>query len=137
MKAPKLYLRDSGLLHTLLDIGSKLQLDGHPKLGASWEGFCVESIISHLGARPEQCYFWATHAGAELDLLVVAGGRRMGFEVKRTVAPRVTASMHIALEDLKLDSLDVIHAGSDSYPLIKGVRAVGISRLLTDVAAIR
>jgi uncharacterized protein len=137
VKAPKLYLRDSGLLHALLDIGDQLQLDGHPKLGASWEGFCIESIISQLQARPEQCYFWATHAGAELDLLIVAGGRRMGFEIKRTVAPHVTASMRIAMQDLKLDSLDVIHAGRDTYALAQGIRAVGMSRLVADIAAIR
>jgi hypothetical protein len=77
-------------LHTLLDIGTMRALDEHPKLGASWEGFCIEALIARLDARPEQCHYWATHAGAELDLLVVAGGRRRGFEIKRTVAPRMT-----------------------------------------------
>ena len=86
-------------------------------------------LITQLGARPEQCYFWATHAGAELDLLVVAKGRRKGFEIKRTVSPQVTPSMRAALRDLKLDSLDVIHAGQDTFPLARKIRAVSLSRL--------
>jgi len=129
VKAPKIYVRDSGILHALLDIETMHALEQHPKIGASWEGFCVESLIAQLGARPEQCYFWATHAGAELDLLVVAKGRRRGFEIKRTVSPRVTPSMQVALHDLKLDSLDVIHAGQDTFPLARKIRAVSISRL--------
>jgi predicted AAA+ superfamily ATPase len=129
VKAPKIYIRDSGILHALLDIETMHALEQHPKIGASWEGFCVESLIAQLGARPEQCYFWATHAGAELDLLVVAKGRRRGFEIKRTVSPRVTPSMQVALHDLKLDSLDVIHAGQDTFPLARKIRAVSISRL--------
>jgi uncharacterized protein len=133
VKAPKVYLRDSGLLHALLDIDTARQLDGHPKVGASFEGFCIESLIAHLGARNDQCYFWATHAGAELDLLVVAGARRLGFEIKRTVAPQVTPSMKSALSDLKLESLSVIHAGQETFPMAKGIRAVGLSRMLQDV----
>jgi predicted AAA+ superfamily ATPase len=129
VKAPKIYNRDSGILHALLDIETMHALEQHPKIGASWEGFCVESLIAQLGARPEQCYFWATHAGAELDLLVVAKGRRRGFEIKRTVSPRVTPSMQVALHDLKLDSLDVIHAGQDTFPLAHKIRAVSLSRL--------
>jgi predicted AAA+ superfamily ATPase len=129
VKAPKIYIRDSGILHALLDIETMRALEQHPKIGASWEGFCVESLIAQLGARPEQCYFWATHTGAELDLLVVAKGRRRGFEIKRTVSPRVSPSMQVALHDLKLDSLDVIHAGQDTFPLARKVRAVSLSRL--------
>jgi predicted AAA+ superfamily ATPase len=129
VKAPKIYIRDSGILHALLDIETMRALEQHPKIGASWEGFCVESLIAQLGARPEQCYFWATHTGAELDLLVVAKGRRRGFEIKRTVSPRVTPSMQVALHDLKLDSLDVIHAGQDTFPLARKVRAVSLARL--------
>ena len=134
VKAPKVYIRDSGILHALLDIGTMQALEHHPKLGASWEGFCVESIIGQLGVRPDQCYYWATHAGAELDLLVVAGGRRRGFEIKRTVAPKVTPSMQVALHDLKLDSLDVIHAGRDTFSLAKNIRAVSLHHLHTTVA---
>ena len=133
VKAPKLYVRDSGLLHTLLDLETFEQLDRHPKVGASFEGFCVEAIIAKLGARADQCHFWATHGGAELDLLVVAGGRRRGFEIKRSVAPRVTPSMVSALADLKLDSLDVVHAGLETFPLGRGIRALALSRLLTDL----
>jgi predicted AAA+ superfamily ATPase len=129
VKAPKIYIRDSGVLHALLDIETMRALEHHPKIGASWEGFCIESLIAQLGARPEQCYFWATHAGAELDLLVVANGRRRGFEIKRTVSPRVTPSMQAALHDLKLDSLDVIHAGKDTFPLANRIQAVSVSRL--------
>ena len=78
VKAPKVYLRDSGLLHALLEIATARHLNGHPKVGASWEGFAIESIIARLGVRADQCYFWSTHAGAELDLLVVAGGKAVG-----------------------------------------------------------
>jgi uncharacterized protein len=129
VKAPKIYIRDSGILHTLLDIETMRALEHHPKIGASWEGFCVESLLAQLGARPEQCYFWATHSGAELDLLVMTKGRRRGFEIKRTMSPRVTPSMRVALHDLKLDSLDVIHAGPDTFPLAPQIRAVSLARL--------
>jgi uncharacterized protein len=137
VKSPKIYLRDSGLLHALLEIDSWGHLEGHPKVGASWEGFCIDSIISLLGARPDQCFFWATHAGAELDLLIVSEGRRRGFEIKRTVSPSVTASMHIALQDLKLDSLTVVYAGADVYPLAPKIRAVGFDRLRQEMSARR
>jgi predicted AAA+ superfamily ATPase len=133
VKAPKLYLADSGILHSLLDIETMAQLERHPKLGASWEGFCLESVVSRLGVRPEQCFTWATHSGAELDLLVVAGGRRHGFEIKRTDAPTVTKSMLIARGNLRLDSLTIIHAGPHSFALGDGLRAVALSRLLEDV----
>lgn len=130
VKAPKIYLRDSGLLHALLDIPTLRHLHGHPKVGASWEGFVIESLLCRIGARPDQCYLWATHAGAELDLLVVAGRRRLGFEIKRTVAPRATPSMRLAWRDLSLDSLSVIHAGADTFPIAEGIRAIGLSRYI-------
>jgi uncharacterized protein len=133
VKAPKVYIRDTGILHALLDIDTVQELEGHPKVGASWEGLCVETVVGVLGARTEHCYFWGTHSGAELDLLVVKGRRRHGFEIKRTVAPRLTPSMQIAMRDLKLDSLDVIYAGSDSFPLAKGVRAVGLPQLVDEL----
>jgi predicted AAA+ superfamily ATPase len=133
VKAPKVFVRDSGLLHALLDLDTKEALDGHPRVGASWEGFAITQIIQALGARPEQCFFWAVHAGAELDLLVVRGRERRGFEVKLTDAPSVTRSMHTAMADLKLDSLDVVHAGSETYPLAPAVRALSLARLLRDV----
>lgn len=133
VKTPKVYVRDSGLLHTLLDVETEAALDIHPKVGASWEGFVLQELIARVGARPEQCYFWATHAGAELDLLVVQGRARRGFEIKLTAAPGITPSMRSALADLHLDSLDVIHAGVDTYPLGDRVRAVAATRLLTDI----
>jgi hypothetical protein len=133
VKAPKVYVADSGVLHTLLNLRTKADLEGHPKVGASWEGFVLDQVIRRLGAAREECYFWATHGGAELDLLVVRGKRRLGFEVKRTTAPRVTPSMRSALEDLELDRLDVIHAGDRCFALARDVRAVAISRLLDHV----
>ena len=134
VRAPKAFVIDSGLLHSVLDIETKEQLEGHPRAGASWEGFVEQQVVERLGARPDQCFFWATHAGAELDLLVVAGNRRLGFEIKLTDAPSVTPSMRTALEDLKLDSLDVIHAGAKTYPLSERIRAVALGRILTDLA---
>lgn len=135
VKAPKVFVRDTGLLHSLLDVETMDALEGHPKAGASWEGFAIQEVITQLGARPDQSHFWATHAGAELDLLVVMGKTRRGFEVKLTDAPGVTPSMRTALLDLKLDSLDVIHAGRETYALADRIRAVALSRLLVDLKA--
>jgi len=127
VKAPKLYVSDSGLLHSLLGLQDERDLEGHPKVGASWEGFALDEVVRRMGARAEDCYFWATHAGAELDLLIVRGRRRWGFEVKKTSAPSLTRSMHIAMKDLRLDRLDVIHAGRDSFALAPKVRAVALA----------
>ena len=129
VKAPKVYLADSGLLHTLLDLQSAAALEGHPKVGASWEGFLLETVVTQLGARPDQCYFWATHAGAELDLLVVDGTHRRGFEFKRTTAPAITPSMRSALVDLSLDRIDVVHAGADSFKLAPRIHALSAQHL--------
>jgi predicted AAA+ superfamily ATPase len=106
-------------------------------MGASWEGFALCEVLVRLGARPEESFFWATHAGAELDLLVVRGRRRLGFEFKRTDAPKLTASMRTALEDLKLDRVDVVHAGEHTFPLGERVRAVALGRLYEDVAQLK
>ena len=133
VKAPKIYLRDSGLLHRLLDIRNHRDLERHPKIGASWEGFVIENLVRVLGVEPESCFFWATHAGAELDLLVARGGRLRGFEIKRTSAPRFTRTMRSVMADLDLRRLDVIHAGTDTFPLAEGVRAVALRRLLDDL----
>src|SRR5712691_2226429 len=127
VKAPKLYVSDSGLLHSLLGLQDERDLEGHPKVGASWEGFALDQVVRRMGARAEDCYFWATHAGAELDLLIVRGRRRWGFEVKKTSAPGLTRSMHIAIKDLRLDRLDVIHAGRDTFALAPKVRAVALA----------
>jgi hypothetical protein len=133
VKAPKIYIADSGVLHTLLGLRTLKDLEGHPKVGASWEGFILEQVIHRLAARVEECFFWATHGGAELDLLVVRGQRRMGFEIKRTTSPQVTSSMRYALSDLHLRSLDVIHAGERTFPMDKKIRAVAFTRLLQDI----
>jgi predicted AAA+ superfamily ATPase len=137
VKAPKVYLADSGLLHTLLGVERREALLSHPKLGASWEGFGIQAVVDRLGARPEECFFWATHAGAELDLLVVRGSTRLGFEFKRTSAPGATRSMHIARADLRLARLDVVHAGEATFPLAPGLRALALSRLQDDLAPLR
>ncbi|MEM7249356.1 MAG: ATP-binding protein [Acidobacteriota bacterium] len=132
VKSPKIYVRDSGLLHSLLGLRDRHELLGHPKLGASFEGFALEQVVSRLGLRPEECYFWATHAGAELDLLAVRGQRRWGFEFKHGSAPKLTRSMRVALEDLKLDGLTVVYPGLDVYPMAENVTALPIKRLWTD-----
>jgi uncharacterized protein len=137
VKSPKVYIADSGLLHALLDIEDGQSLERHPKVGASWEGFAIAQVQKQLGLRAGESYFWATHEGAELDLLAVRGRRRLGFEIKHTTAPSVTRSMRIALSDLQLERLDVIHAGRESFPLAPKIRAVALSRLLDDVEPLR
>jgi hypothetical protein len=133
VKSPKVYLADSGLLHALLNIRMREDLERHPKVGASFEGFAIAAIVDRLRARWNECFFWATHAGAELDLLVIRGRTRIGVEIKRTVAPAVTPSMRVALTDLRLSRIDVIHAGDRTYALAPRIRAVAISRILDDV----
>lgn len=136
VKSPKVYVADSGLLHALLGLKDLRDLEGHPKVGASWEGFVCREIIWRLRARDDECFFWATHSGAELDLLVVRGMKRFGFEIKRTVAPKITRSMRSALEDLNLDRLDIFHAGNDTYPMGKRIRAVALTRIHEDLRPI-
>ena len=126
VRSPKIYLRDSGVLHGLLGIEVRDQLLGHPKLGASWEGFVIEQIIDRLPRH--DFYFWATHQGAELDVLTFHRTHRLGFEIKFSDAPRLTKSMRIAREDLNLDQLWVVHPGQDSWPMAEGVTAVAFSR---------
>jgi predicted AAA+ superfamily ATPase len=129
VKSPKVFLRDSGLLHSLLGIADRDQLLGHPKLGSSWEGFVVEQVLDRLGSR--QAYFWATHQGAELDLMIFHRGRRLGFEVKFSDAPGLTKSMGVAHDDLELDSLWVVHPGEASWPMAENIEAVAFVDLLT------
>ena len=136
VKAPKIYFRDSGLLHSLLGIASRAALEVHPSIGASWEGFALETVIRELGLRPTECFFWATHSGAELDLYAQPGGRPYGFEFKRADAPRLTPSMRIALEDLKLRKLFVIFPGNKTYPLHERVTALGLSLVETRLRAL-
>jgi hypothetical protein len=133
VKAPKVYIADSGLLHSLLQIETRDDLLAHPKVGASWEGFAMKEVAAHLGARREECFFWATHAGAEVDLLVVRGRTRRGFEFKHTVAPRTTRSMHTVIEDLGLQSLEVVHPGEQSFALSRRIRALALGRLQQDL----
>lgn len=128
VKAPKVYLRDSGLLHEQLGIVDATALLLHPRCGASWEGFVIEQILSV--AAPDQAFFWATHAGAELDLLLLKDGQRVGVEVKRNDAPRLTPSMTIALNDLRLDALYVVYPGDRRYPLAPRIEAVPLWALL-------
>ena len=127
VKAPKLYLRDSGLLHYLLGLRSPLDLQTHPKSGASWEGYVIEAVLTAVA--PDDAYFWATHNGAELDLLLLKQGRRLGVECKRVDAPRLTASMKTALEDLQLDHLTVIYPGSRAYSLADRVTVAPLEAL--------
>ncbi|OGR28138.1 MAG: hypothetical protein A2X79_00060 [Desulfuromonadaceae bacterium GWB2_53_15] len=130
VKAPKIYLRDSGLLHSLLSIGSRHELLGHPRLGASWEGFTLEQVLAVL--NPNEAYFWATQSGAELDLLFFSGGQRFGIECKFSEAPKVTKSMHSALGDLDLRHLWVIYPGTNRYPAHEKITMLP----LADIAAL-
>ena len=132
VKAPKVYVRDSGLLHALLRLGSPVEVIAHPKAGASWEGFLLEQVLHH--ARPDEAYFWATHQGAELDLLMFKHGRRVGVELKRADAPKLTASMRIAMADLGLDRLLVIYPGKKPYSLAPGVDVVPAATVAAFVA---
>lgn len=136
VKSPKIYFRDSGLFHAFLNITTPEGLESHPRSGASWEGFALTEVMAQLGVRTEECSFWRTHAGAELDLLVVRGERRWGFEFKRSTAPKVTPSMRSAMNDLQLKRLDVIHAGQETFHLTEGIRAVSLSRLVDDVESL-
>ena len=137
VRAPKVYVADSGILHALLGLNTREALVSHPKVGASWEGFAVRQIIHLLAARSDQCFHWSTYSGAELDLLVVAGRRRYGFEVKRTEAPRLTASMRSAVETLDLQRLDVVHAGQRLYKLAPRVRALPAAQLSAELRPLR
>ncbi len=128
VKAPKIYVRDTGLLHALLGITNRRDLEYHPKVGASWEGYAVEEVLKSF--RPDEAYFWATHGGAELDLLLFKNGRRMGVECKRADAPSLTPSMRIALTDLKLDHLYVLYPGERTYSLARNVEVVPLANFV-------
>jgi predicted AAA+ superfamily ATPase len=128
VKAPKVYLRDSGLLHALLGITNQRDLELHPKVGASWEGYAVEEVLKAL--QPDDAYYWATYSGAEIDLVLFKRGRRIGIECKRTDAPTLTPSMRIALENLKLDELMVVYPGEKRYRLAKGVEVVPLPEMV-------
>ena len=131
VRSPKVYIADPGLLHALLGLGDLPELTGHPKVGASWEGFAIAAIIAALGARREECSFWGLHTGAELDLLVVRGQRRLGFEIKLTDTPRITPSVRSALEHLDLERIYLVHAGAHHFPLAERVDALPLRALAT------
>ena len=131
VKSPKIYVRDSGLFHSLLSLYSKHSLLGHPKLGASWKGFMLEHILQFLS--PTEAYFWATHNGVELDLMLLIDGKKIGIEVKWSDAPRITRSMGIALTDLKLTEMFVIYPGTTAYELDANIRVVPARDLSTIV----
>ena len=128
VKAPKVYFRDSGLLHLLMGVRTLEDLVTHPHSGASWEGFALEQVLRL--AQPDEAYFWRTHQGAELDLLMLRGRQRIGVEFKRADAPRMTMSMHTAMADLQLDALYVVYPGLHRYRLAEGVEAVPLGALL-------
>jgi uncharacterized protein len=130
VKAPKVYLRDSGLVHALLGLGREREILSHPKVGTSWEGYAIEQTLALV--RPDAAYFWATHTGAELDLLLVKRDRRYGVEVKFQDAPRLTPSMRIALSDLGLERLTVLYPGDLRYVLGRRVAVVPLATLATD-----
>jgi len=125
VKAPKVYIRDTGVLHTLIQVRTLADLKGHPKLGASWEGFALEHVIAAFGTR--DAYFWGTHSGAELDLLVMAQGRRFGFEFKYADAPGRSRSMLVALEDLKLEHLWIVYPGEQGYSVDEKITVCPLS----------
>ena len=125
VKSPKIYIRDSGLLHQLLGLGSERDLMTHPKLGASWEGYVIEEVLHAV--RPDEAFFWATHQGAEIDLVLRVNGKILGVECKRTDAPRMTPSIRIALEDLKLEAIAVVYPGRKRFSIAPGVEAVPLS----------
>ena len=127
VRAPKIYFRDSGVFHTLLGVRTEAELLTHPKLGASWEGYAIEQAIQRH--QPDEVYFWSTHNGAELDLMMFKNGRRFGIECKRADAPKLTPSMHIAMNDLKLDSLTVLYPGTKSYALAENIRVEPLAGL--------
>lgn len=129
VKSPKVYFRDTGLLHSLLDVPDKHSLLGHPKVGASWEGFAMEQAIQIL--RPTEAYFWGTHAGAELDLIFLSKGKRFGMEFKFSEAPRLTPSMRTAFPELQLKHLWVVYPGNETYPVEKNITALPLVNLDT------
>lgn len=131
VKAPKIYFRDSGIFNTLIGINDGQQLYNSSKLGAFWEGFALEEIICALNVDSEDCYFWATHADAELDLMIFKNGKRLGFEFKYMDAPKLTKSMHIAIEDLKLDHLFIIYPGDQIFQRDEKISVFGLESIVT------
>lgn len=132
VKTSKIYFRDSGLYHSLMNVPTRQALQTHPKLGISWEGFALEEVIRHHQASIEECYFWSIHNTAELDLLILKEGKRRGFEMKYVDAPKLTKSMQIALEFLNLDQLTVLYPGKKSYQLGEKTSVIGLEEYLSN-----
>ncbi len=133
VRSLKIYIRDAGLLHSLLGIDDRRRLERHPKLGASWERFVIHQILESCGEDVGQWHFWATHSGAELELLWLRGSDRLGFEVERTAAPSLSRSLMTAIEDLRPERPFVIHAGNETLPFHERVTAISASRMPTDL----
>ena len=129
VKRPKIYFRDAGILHALLSLENKKDLLSHPKLGASWEGFALEEVITNLHLKEEEVFFWAVHTGAELDLVFQKKGKLYGIEVKYTQAPSLTPSMRFALKELSLKHLWVVYPGKDGYSLSKNITVIPLAVL--------
>lgn len=127
VKSPKIYFRDSGLLHSLLNIPDQYSLLGHPRLGASWEGYALEQVLEVI--KPPQAYFWSTHSGAEIDLLFFMNGKRYGIEFKFNEAPKITKSMHQVIKDLSLDKLRVVYPGNQYYPVSDTISVCPLEQL--------
>ena len=130
VKQSKIYLRDSGLLHYLLGVFDKNNLQQHPKIGASWEGFALEELIRKLELDAEDCYFWATHQGAELDLLTYKYGKKRGYEFKYQDAPGMTKSLYSVLDSLNLEKIYIIYPGAKNYRIHENVEVVAIENLM-------
>ena len=133
IKSPKVYIRDSGLFHTLMGIADEHALQAHPKLGASWEGFALEQVLGAADSR--NAFFWATQSRAELDLLLLAGGKRWGFEFKYADAPVMTKSLHIAISDLNVEHAWVVYPGRQSYPIDDNVDVVPLAGAIQKAGA--
>ena len=126
VKTPKIYFRDSGIYHVLLGLNSYESMAISPKIGSSWEGFALEQVINHYNAESEECYFWSAHGVAEIDLVIIKDGKRVGFEFKYSSTPKITKSIEIALSDLKLDQVKIIFPGDKTYKLSEKIKAIGL-----------
>ncbi|NTU59610.1 MAG: DUF4143 domain-containing protein, partial [Deltaproteobacteria bacterium] len=131
VRTPKVFFRDTGLLHALLGVHTERELHTHPKCGASWEGYVIEEVLRAV--QPDEAYFWATHQGAEVDLVLLKDGRLLGVECKRADAPRLTPSLRIALDDLELERIAVVYPGNRRYGLADRVEAVPLAAVVDGV----
>ena len=134
IKTPKIFFRDTGILHAMLGIRDYPDLMKHPKLGASWESFAMEQVIAAHQARDQEVYFWGTHSQAELDLYIAGYGQAHAFEFKFSDAPKITKSMRIALEDLQLNRINIIYPGDGDYFLEKNIRVIGLQKYIDSLA---